>query len=372
MNFEFSDEQKMLREQAGNFLREKSPLTAVREIYEGDEAYQRELWQEMAGLGWMSTTIPEQYGGIGLGSLELCVIAEQLGRSLAATPFSSSVYLATEAILMAGSEAQKESYLPQLASGELIGCFALSEGPCAATGNNLQTRFESGTLSGTKLPVTDGNVADFAIVCAKDPAGISWYLVDLCADGVERRSVQSLDPSRDQALIEFNNAPAQLLGDAGSGWQLTNALYNRAAVLFAFEQTGGALAALDQAKAYAMERYAFGRPIGSFQAIKHKLANMYALATLAHSNCYYGAWALSTDAPELALAAATARVSATRAYNECASENIQTHGGMGFTWEFDCHFHLRRARVLALNLGSQYQWEDKLVTALEQRNQAAA
>ncbi len=372
MNFEFSDEQKMLREQAASFLKEKSPLTAVREIYEGDQAYQRDLWQQMAALGWMSTTIPEQYGGIGLGSLELCVIAEELGRSLASTPFSSSVYLATEALLMAGSEAQKQNYLPQLASGELIGCFALSEGPSAASENNLCTRFKGGSLSGTKLPVTDGNVADFAIVCANDDTGVSWYLVDLHEQGVQRKPVRSLDPSRDQALIEFNNAPAQLLGTAGQGWHATNALYNRAAVLFAFEQTGGALAALDQAREYALQRYAFGRPIASFQAIKHKLADMYAVATLARSNCYYGAWALSTDAPELALAAATARVSATRAYNECASENIQTHGGMGFTWEFDCHFHLRRARVLALNLGSQYQWEDKLVTALEHRDQAAA
>lgn len=372
MNFEFSDEQRMLREQASSFLAEKSPLTAVREIYEGDALYQRELWQEMAALGWMSTTIPEEYGGIGLGSLELCVVAEELGRSLAATPFSSSVYLATEALLMAGNEQQKHAYLPGLASGERIGCFALSEGPRAATENTLTTRVTDGILSGTKLPVTDGNVADFAVVCASDEAGASWYLVDLHAAGVQRKPVRSLDPSRDQALIEFDNVPAQLLGSVGQGWQETDTLYNRAAVLFAFEQTGGALAALDQAKTYAMERYAFGRSIASFQAIKHKLADMYAAATLARSNCYYGAWALSTNAPELTLAAATARVSATHAYNECASENIQTHGGMGFTWEFDCHFHLRRARVLALNLGSQYQWEDKLVTALEQRDQAAA
>ena len=322
----------------------------------------------MAGLGWMSTTIPEQYGGIGLGSLELCVIAEELGRSLAATPFSSSVYLATEALLMAGSEAQKQTWLPRLASGELIGCFALSEGPRAATERNLQTCVEAGALSGTKMPVADGDVANFAIVCAKDGAGSSWYLVDLTAEGVVRRSVKSLDPSRSQAHIEFNNAAAELLGEAGQGWQLTNALYDRAAVLFAFEQVGGAHAALDQAREYALDRYAFGRSIASFQAIKHKLADMYAVATLARSNCYYGAWASSTDAAELPLAAATARVSATRAYNQCASENIQTHGGMGFTWEFDCHFHLRRARVLALNLGSQYQWEDKLVTALEQRD----
>ena len=370
MNFEFSDEQKLLREQVNNFLQKGSPTTAVRQILEGDQPYQHSLWREMGKLGWMSTTIPEHYGGIGLGSLELCVIAEELGRSLAATPFSSSVYLATEALLMAGSKAQKQAWLPRLASGELIGCFALSEGPRAASKRNLQAVVENGALNGIKMPVADGDVADFAIVCARGPAGGSWYLVNLTAEGVSRKPIKSLDPSRSQAHIEFTNAPAELLGEAGRGWELTNRLYDRAAVLFAFEQVGGAHAALDQAREYALERYAFGRAIASFQAIKHKLADMYAVATLARSNAYYGAWALSIDAPELPLAAATARVSATRAYNQCASENIQTHGGMGFTWEFDCHFHLRRARVLALNLGSQYQWEDKLVTALEQRDTA--
>lgn len=148
----------------------------------------------------------------------------------------------------------------------------------------------------------------------------------------------------------------------------TEKLFDRAAILFAFEQVGGAQASLSMAKEYALERYAFGRPIASFQAIKHKLADMYIALTLAHSNCYYGAWALSTNAAELPLAAATARVSATEAFHECAKENIQTHGGMGFTWEFNCHLYYRRAKAISLNLGSLARWKDRLVTQLQKSN----
>jgi len=367
MNFDFSDEQKMLREQAHSFLRDKSPTSVVRKILEGDESFDRELWQAIVDMGWTATRIPEEYGGLGLGSLELCVIAEELGRALTPTPFSSSVYLATDAILMAGNEAQKQQWLPQLAAGEKIGTFALSESPKAATAENIQATVEGGLINGVKWPVTDGDVADFAVVVARDSEGPGWYLVDLNADGVQRRTVKSLDPTRAQAHVSFDNAPAELLGEAGQGWQLTEKLYDRAAVLFAFEQVGGSLAALDQACEYAKDRYAFGRSIASFQAIKHKLADMYVAATLARSNCYYGAWALSTDADELRSAAASARISAIDAYHHCAKENIQTHGGMGYTWEFDCHLFYRRARALAVNLGNKWQWEDKLISALESR-----
>ena len=372
MNFDFSEEQKMLREQAHSFLRDKSPSRVVRNILESDEPYDKQLWQAIVEMGWTATCIPEEYGGLGLGSLELCVIAEELGRVLAPTPFSSSVYLATEAIMMAGNEAQKQRWLPRLAAGENIGSFALSEGPRAATPENLQTTVVDGFIDGVKYPVTDGDVADFVVVVARDSVGVSWYLVDLRAEGVERKPVKSLDPTRSQAHLTFDKVPAELLGEAGKGFCLTDELYDRAAVLFAFEQVGGSLAALEQACEYAKDRYAFGRSIASFQAIKHKLADMYVAATLARSNCYYGAWALSTDAAELSSAAATARISATDAYQLCARENIQTHGGMGYTWEFDCHLYYRRARALAVNLGNKWHWEDRLISALENRGEVLA
>jgi alkylation response protein AidB-like acyl-CoA dehydrogenase len=274
--------------------------------------------------------------------------------------------------MMAGSEQQKQQWLPRLAAGEKMGTFALSEGPRAASPDNLAVRVKDGLISGVKWPVCDGEVADIAVVLAADVNGASWYLVQLDADGVERKVLKSLDPTRSQAHVTFNKVSAELLGEAGQGWSLTDQLYDRAAVLFAFEQVGGSLAALDQACEYAKNRYAFGRSIASFQAIKHKLADMYVAATLARSNCYYGAWALSTDADELPCAAAAARVSSIDAYHQCAKENIQTHGGMGYTWEFDCHLFYRRARALAVNLGNKWQWEDKLVTALENRGEVLA
>ncbi len=365
MNFEFSDEQNLLRDQAQSFLADKCPLTAVRRVLDGHEPFDAKLWRGMVELGWTGTAIPEEFGGIGLGYLELCVLAEELGRSLAPTPFSSSVYLATEAILAFGSKKQKNRYLPKLAAGEWIGTFAIAEG-VGEPRKSLKTRAKKGCLKGTKLPVPDGDLADFAIVLAReDKKQASMYIIDLNGPGVKREVVPTLDPTRSHAAIRFSDAEGELLGKVGKGWNQAERLFDRAAVLFAFEQVGGAQAALEMAKNYAMGRYAFGRPIASFQAIKHKLADMYIANTLAHSNCYYGAWALSTDAPELPVAAATARVSATEAFHEASKENIQTHGGMGFTWEFDCHMFYRRAKLLSVNLGSLPRWKDRLITNLE-------
>ncbi len=372
MNFEFSEEQNLLREQAQSYLNDKCPPAAVRRVLDGDQPNDAQLWRGMIDLGWTATAIPEEYGGIGLGYLELCVIAEELGRSLAPTPFSSSVYLATEALLAFGTAKQKGRYLPKLASGEWIGTFAIAEG-AGEPAQSLKTRAKKGSIKGTKLPVPDGDVADFAIVLAKeDKKHASMYIVDLNGSGVKRQVIATLDPTRSHASIRFNDAPAELLGKEGKGWGQTQRLFDRAAVLFSFEQVGGAQAALNMAKQYALGRFAFGRPIASFQAIKHKLADMYIANTLAHSNCYYGAWALSTDADELPIAAATARVSATEAFHESAKENIQTHGGMGFTWEFDCHMYYRRAKLLSVNLGSLPRWKDRLISAVEASQNTAA
>jgi acyl-CoA dehydrogenase len=224
--------------------------------------------------------------------------------------------------------------------------------------------------------VLDGDVADFAVVTARAAGGdqardISLFLVDLNGPGVTRSTMQTIDPTRSQAKLSFDGAIGEPLGAAGEGWWLVSAVLDRAAVLTAFEQIGGAERALEMARDYALERIAFGRPIGSFQAIKHMLADMYVTLTLGRSNAYYGAWALSTGAALLAEAAATARVSATQAYQQCARNCIQVHGGMGFTWQFDCHLHYRRSNALALSLGSQSQWEDLLIERLQARNAAA-
>ena len=196
------------------------------------------------------------------------------------------------------------------------------------------------------------------------------FIIDLTGPGVTREAVDTIDPTRSHAKITFSAAAADPLGAAGEGWSIVEHVFDHAAILTAFEQVGGADRALEMARDYALERMAFGRPIGSFQAIKHMLADMYVSATLARSNCYYGAWALSTGSSELAEAAATARVSATQAFQHCARNNIQVHGGMGFTWAFDCHLFYRRSNLLALNLGSLSVWEDKLIDRLRAKNAA--
>jgi acyl-CoA dehydrogenase len=369
MNFDFSDDQKVLRDQARKFLSQHASPAKVRRILEGAEPYDAELWRGMAEQGWPGTAIPESHGGAGFGYLELCVIAEELGRSLAPTPFASSVYLATEALLLAGSDTQKKTWLPKLAMGQAIGCFAFAEGPATPSPKTIATRAKDGRLTGTKMPVIDGDVATFAVVVARTAEGagddaLSLSLVDLAGPGVTRTSVKTVDPTRSHGRIVFDNAAAEPLGTPGAGWSLVRRLLDRAAVLTAFEQVGGAQAALDMAREYAMGRFAFGRPIASFQAIKHKLVDMYVAIELARSNAYYGAWALSTDAPDLPVAAAAARVSATEAFWLTAKENIQTHGGMGFTWEFDCHLYYRRAKLLALSLGSARRWKHELISRL--------
>lgn len=376
MNFDFSDEQKQLKDQARRFLDDKCPTKAVRAILEGPEPFDRVLWRALGEMGYMGTAIPEAYGGLGAGYLELCIIAEELGRALAPVPFSSSIYLAAEFLLAAGSEAQKKAWLPRLASGETIGCLAFAEGAGRVSPAAIQLRASGNRLSGTKTPVPDGDVADLAVVAARTAGGdqardIALFLVDLNGPGVTRTALQTIDPTRSQTTLSFDGAVGEPLGAAGEGWWLASSVLDRAAVLMAFEQIGGAERALEMARDYALDRIAFGRPIGSFQAIKHMLADMYVTLTLGRSNAYYGAWALSTGAAQLPEAAATARVAATQAYQHCARNCIQVHGGMGFTWQFDCHLHYRRSNALALALGSQSQWEDLLIDRLRARNQAA-
>jgi len=349
----------------------------VRAILEGPEPYDRALYKGLAEMGVLGAAIPEEYGGAGLGQLELCLFAEELGRALAPVPVASSIYLVAELLMLAGSEAQKRAWLPKLASGAAVGCFALGESSGRVGSDKINASVRDGRLTGVKFPVADGDAADVAVVAARSGSGrgdnaISLFLVDLAGPGVTRETLETVDPTRGYARLSFENAPAEALGGAGDGWRIAEQVMDRAAVLMAFEQVGGADAALAMARDYALQRMAFGRQIGSFQAIKHMLADMYVSATLARSNAYYGAWALSAGSSELPVAAATARVSATQAFQHCAKNNIQVHGGMGFTWAFDCHLYYRRSNNLALTLGSLSTWEDLLIQRMRGANAAVA
>lgn len=369
MNFDFSDDQKFLRDEARKFLEAQCTTAHVREVLDDDDKSHNEgVWKQIVEMGWLGAAIPEEYGGLGLGMLELCVIAEELGRALAPVPFGSSAYFFAEALKLAGSEEQKTTLLPKIADGSLIGCLAVSEGPGEIKPGSIATRFANGTITGKKIPVTDGDIATHAVVLVKDGSGESLVVVDLNQDGVSRQSLKTLEPTRSHATINFDGAKAELLGEAGNGMSLHDQINDRAAVLIAFEQLGGASRCLEMANAYAKERVAFGRAIGGNQAIKHKLADMYVKNEVARSNAYYGAWAMSSNAAELPEAAAAARVAASEAFWFASKENIQTHGGMGFTWEVDCHLFYRRAKLLSVQAGSPAVWKEKLVSALEAKN----
>ena len=371
MNFDYTDDQKALKDEARRFLLAAAPLSVARGVLQHPAAgYDPALWARIGEQGWCGAAIPESYGGLGLGYVELCALAEELGRAVAPIPFASSVYLFAEALLLAASEDQKAMLLPLIASGELIGTLAVFEGPGALTAERIAARVTAGTLSGMKLPVADGMAAGKAVVLAQGEAGLGLYLADLSGSGVTREAVSTLDPTRGMAQVRFDGAPVEPLGTPGEGLALLARVQERGAILLAFEQLGGADRCLEMARDYALERYAFGRPIGSYQAIKHKLADVFVKNEVARANAYYGAWALSTDAPELPLAAAAARVAGCAAYWMASKEMIQTYGGIGVTWEADCHFFFRRARHLGLVIGAPRDWKRRLADRLEERVEA--
>jgi len=364
MKFDFDEDQQFIRNDARRFLADRCLMEDVRQHLTGDPLVISPLWREICELGWPGAAIPEAYGGLGMGYLELCVLAEELGRVVAPIPFSSSIYLAAEAILQYGSEEQKQQYLPRLVSGEIVGTLAWSD--C----DEKAVVLEGGTITGVKRPVAGGTLADIAVVSAatsKDKHVLVLVeLTEIAAASnkrVKRETLSSVDPSVRNAQLTFDDCPAQLLGSGGDGRGGLRALLDRAAVLLAFEQIGGADRCLELAVDYVKERKTFGRAVGSYQAVKHKLAKMYAQNELARSNAYYGAWALASESEELPLAASAARISATECFEFAAREGLHLHGGMGYTWEVDCHLYLKRSRDLALRLGDLRQWREKLIGA---------
>lgn len=367
MNFDFSDDAKALREQARRFLDEQAGASVARKAMDGDAPYDAALWKAVVELGWTAARVPEAHGGIGLSAEEACVLAEEVGRSLIPVPFLSTL-AATEALLLAGSDAQKAKWLPGIADGSVIATVGWAEGDSATPATTRGVRAEGGKLSGVKTPVPDLLAADLAIITATGPDGPVLHLVDLEGAGVAIEAVATLDLVRRHGKLTLDGAPAEPMGDAAA----FHAWLDRAAVLSAWEAIGTGSVAMEMAVAYAKERVAFGQKIGRYQGVKHKCADMYVKLELARAHAMHGAWAMSTDAPELAQAAAAARVAALDAVKFCTEENVQLHGGIGFTWESDCQFYYRRNRQIAFALGSRSWWADRLVRTLERRNARAA
>lgn len=363
MNFDFSDDQKLLRDEVRKFLVNESPLSEARNVMDKGLSHSAKVWRGLGEMGVTTLMLPLSCGGHGLGALELCVVAEEIGRQLAPVPMVSTLYLAVQAILLAANDAQQQVWLPRIAEGQIA---TLAAPLSSARGRAaVVPKFDGKVLHGVAPLVVDGEAAHMAVVLAETDEGRQLLVLADLSQGVTRRRLESIDPTRSFAELRFNATPAEGL-DADPHSVLTQ-VRDRAAILLAFEQLGGADSALAMGANYARERKAFGRAIGSYQGIKHKLADIYTRNEMARAHCYYGAWALSSNAAELAAAASAARIAATDAFSYAAQENIQTHGGMGYTWEMDCHLYYRRARQLAVLLGSRHEWSERLVRELEAR-----
>ena len=370
MNFLFTDEQLELRSAVRGFLASKSAEETVRGLMATDAGDDHAVWRQMSDqLGLQGIAVPEEYEGAGFGYLELGIIFEEMGRALLCAPYLSTVALAAEALLRCGDEAARKDLLPALATGRAIGTLAVLEQPGRWDEAGVRTRaHRSGAgwvLDGGKRHVPDGHIADLIMVAARTPAGVSLFAVDGEAPGLRRVPVPTLDQTRKQAHLEFAATPARLVGDSGGGWPVIRRVLDAAAVLLAAEQVGGASRAVEMAADYAGLRIQFGRPIGSFQAVKHLCADMLTEAEAARSAAYYGLWALASGASEdLPAAASLAKVYCSAAYTKIAADAIQVHGGIGFTWEHPAHLYLKRAKSSEAMFGTPAYHRDLLAGQL--------
>jgi alkylation response protein AidB-like acyl-CoA dehydrogenase len=356
MNFAFSEEQDELRSAVRRFLEDKSPETEVRRLMETTEGYDTAVWSRMADqLGLQSLTIPEEFGGSGFSYVELIVVLEEMGAALLCAPFFSTVALGANALLTSGDDSAKADLLPGIASGETIATLAFTEdsGRWDIGGVALEATpsGDGWVLNGHKSFVLDGHVADLILVVGRTDAGISLFSVAGDADGLTRTPLATMDQTRKQARLEFSGTPARLIGTDGGAEAGLSKTLDLAAVALAAEQVGGAQRCLDTAVEYAKTRIQFGRPIGSFQAIKHKCADMLLEVESSKSAAYYAGWAAAEDSDELPVVASLAKSYCSEAYFHAAAENIQIHGGIGFTWEHPAHLYFKRAKSSELLFG---------------------
>ena len=356
MNFAFTEEQEELRKTVRQFLDAKSAEAAVREQMETEAGFDAAVWSQMGEqMGLQGLIVPEEFGGSGYGYVELGIVLEEMGRSLLCAPFFSTVVLAANTLIHSGDDAAKAAHLPGIAAGQTIATVAFTEpsGKWDEAGITLAASGSGGdyTLTGTKMFVLDGHTANLIIVAARTANGVSLFTVAGDAAGLTRTALSTMDQTRKQAKLEFSNTPATLLGAEGQGWTILNTVLDLAAVGLAAEQVGGAQKVLDMAVEYAKVRVQFGRPIGSFQAIKHKCADMLLEVESAKSAAYYGMWCAAEMNDELPSVASLAKAYCSEAYFHATAENIQIHGGIGFTWEHPAHLYFKRAKSSELLFG---------------------
>ena len=367
MDFGFSEEQELLRKSAADFLAKECPMTYVRQMMEDDRGYSDELWNKMAELGWTGLIYPEEYGGAGLSIVDLVVVLEEMGKASVPGPFFSSTCLGGLAILEAGNEAQKQKYLPGIAAGTTKATLAFLEENARWDEKGINIKARKGkknySLSGVKLFVPDAHVADVIVCAARTAEGISLFVVDRQQAGVGTRLLKTMDQTRKLCEVTFDKvqiAPEAVLSGDVRGWEILKRIIDRSKVALCTEMCGGAQKVLDMTVEYAKLREQFGRPIGSFQAIQHKCANMLVQVESAKSATYYAAWAVSSNAAEASLAAAMAKAYCSDAFRQVTAEGIQVHGGIGFTWEHDMHIYFKRAKGSEVTFGDA-TWNRELV-----------
>jgi len=364
MNFGFNEEQELLRNTARKFFENECPSDTVRKLMETTEGMSAELWKKLAEQGWLGLIFPEPYDGMALGLVDLVVLMEEMGRAVAPGPYFSTVLLGGLAILEAGSDAQKKEWLPKIAAGDKRVALAWMEpsaqlGPAGVT----LTAAEKGgtyTLSGTKLFVHDAHTADALVVAARTrpgagPEGVSLFLLPKGTKGLAVTLLPTMDQTRklcEVACSDVTVGADALLGAAGAGWTPLSRVLDRATVALCAEMCGGAQKVLDMTVEYAKIRQAFGRPIGSYQGVKHRAADMLVDVENSKSITYYAAWALDENSPEAPLAVSMAKAYVSDAFRRVAAAGIQLHGGIGFTWEHDLHLYFKRAK------GSEFTFGD--------------
>jgi alkylation response protein AidB-like acyl-CoA dehydrogenase len=356
--FGWTDEHRALRAAVRDLLADRAPVARARELAEGGERHDPALWATLAAeVGVQGLALPEEYGGFGGTLLDLAIVVEEMGRVLYGGPFLSTVALAAPVLLACDDEAARAEFLPSVADGSLTAALAVDawvEDEVAVTAD------AAGNLTGTVPVVLDGADADLLVVAACGPDGVAPYLV---TEGARRTPLQTMDLTRRAARVTFDRTPARLLGDPAHGWEVLRRARAVASVLVAAEQVGGMTAATDLTAEYARTRRQFGRLIGSFQGVKHRLADMAVRQEMAHSAAYWAAWQ-PVGSEQLAYGATIARSYCGDAFLQTGLDAIQLHGGIGFTWEHDAHLYLRRARADRALLGSPQQARSELAALL--------
>jgi alkylation response protein AidB-like acyl-CoA dehydrogenase len=370
MKLAMSPEQVELRDSVRRFLADRAPLTRVRELMAADDDSTDPLVWAAAGsqLGLPGIAIPEEYGGAGFSFTEQAIILEELGAALFTGPYLASAVLATTALLASADEAAKHDLLPGIASGETVATLAFTEDDGSWEPDSIRlTAVKHGDqwlLDGHKSFVLDGSTASLILVAGAADGGLSLFAVDGAAAGLSRKPLAALDQTRKLARLEFGSVSGRLIGSPGDGAALLAKVLDVAAIALAAEQLGGAQRVLDMAVEYAKIRHQFGRPIGSFQAIKHKCADLLLEVESLRSAVLYAAAAVAEDSPEVPVLASLVKALASDVYFHAAAENIQIHGGIGFTWEHDAHLYFKRAKSSELFLGDSNYHRERLATRI--------